>query len=323
MTVVDVHVHWIPPKFRADVALLSAHDPAFGRRFGSLLAPSVDPATSTSELLRGMDAAGVDVAVLSVPPPAARLNSAGAAAGDAVKLNDDLLAVVDHHADRFLAAVCIPDTDADRACQEVSRCAEHPGVRAVAVQTDVAAPALDGDHFATCLEVVADRGLALFLHPGLEEMSAQFSDWNLHSALGAPFATTVAAARLVLSGLLDRLSGLRVVLPHLGGTLPYLFSRLEEQALPGAAKEPLSWYCRERFFYDSCSYHPPALRCAVDTAGASRLLLGSDFPFRGSFARAMRHLDEQLTPAEKLSVAVTNPAAVVGGPVGHQRRSAS
>jgi aminocarboxymuconate-semialdehyde decarboxylase len=90
----------------------------------------------------------------------------------------------------------------------------------------------------------------------------------------------------VLSGLLDRFQSLDVVIPHLGGVIPYLSQRLAEQ-VAGQAEHEFTHYLTNRLYYDNCSYHAPALRCAVETVGAERIMLGSDYPFRGALRRCV------------------------------------
>jgi aminocarboxymuconate-semialdehyde decarboxylase len=92
--------------------------------------------------------------------------------------------------------------------------------------------------------------------------------------------------RLIFSGMLDRVPDLDVIVPHLGGTLPYLTQRFVDMG-HGDAELDVAHYLRHRLWLDTCSYHPPAFRCAVDTAGADRIVLGTDFPFRGSLQRAV------------------------------------
>jgi predicted TIM-barrel fold metal-dependent hydrolase len=267
--------------------------------------------TSACSLLKGMDEAGVDVAMLSAPPPASEIVTNWPAALTTAMVNDDLLAISGRHPDRFLTAICLPAFDVDAAYREVIRCAGHESVRAVCLTTSAGGTGLDGPEYVGLYRLCAELGLVVLLHPSLDEISAQFAEWNLHSALGAPVATAVTAIRLALSGILDEIPDLQVILPHLGGVLPFLLARVEEQSRSSLAREDLSFYCRERFFYDTCSFHPPALRCAVDTVGVDRLLLGSDFPFRGSLQRAVEDLTVNLSERERHIVLVDNPGRLL------------
>ena len=111
--------------------------------------------------------------------------------------------------------------------------------------------------------------------------------WGLGGSLGAVFGNSLAAARLILSGMMDRIPNLDLIVTHLGGVLPYLQTRIADLSGNGDAQYDVGTYLRERIWTDNCSYHQPAFQCAVDTMGVDRILLGSDFPFRGSLARCV------------------------------------
>ena len=186
-------------------------------------------------------------------------------------------------------------------CREM---AGESNVRAVSLLAHLDGPQPDGACWGALYAACAERGFPVLLHPSLDPISPPFADWHLGSALGAPLSTTLAAARLALSGMLDRHPELDVVVPHLGGLAPYLFQRLEDQCSPGQAARALSHYWRKRFYYDTCSFHAPALACAVETVGADRLLLGSDYPFRGGLERAVRDLDALAVPEREIVAAL-------------------
>ncbi|MBI4171287.1 MAG: amidohydrolase family protein, partial [Actinobacteria bacterium] len=116
-----------------------------------------------------------------------------------------------------------------------------------------------------------------------------FADHRLMAALQSVTGTSLAALRLALSGTLERIAGLEVIVPHLGGVIPYLAQRLVDQAR-GSRDRGILELMRERLFYDTCSFHEPALRCAIDTVGADRIMLGSDYPYRGGAGRPLETL---------------------------------
>jgi aminocarboxymuconate-semialdehyde decarboxylase len=109
--------------------------------------------------------------------------------------------------------------------------------------------------------------------------------------VGFPFDTTLAAASLVFSGVVERFPRIRWVLGHLGGAIPYLAERLDRgyRAFPSCraniTKAP-SEYLRT-FYYDTVNFDPRALRFAIDFAGVSQILAGSDFPHQIGSLRLM------------------------------------
>jgi predicted TIM-barrel fold metal-dependent hydrolase len=132
----------------------------------------------------------------------------------------------------------------------------------------------------------AELGWPLVLHPAFDCRPIKFTQWNLGGSLHAVTSSSMGAARLALSGTLDRVPDLDVIIPHLGGTLPYLAQRFVDMG-KGDAEHDLLHYLQTRFYVDTCSYHAPGFRCAVDTCGAGRVVMGTDYPFRGSLQRAV------------------------------------
>jgi aminocarboxymuconate-semialdehyde decarboxylase len=101
-------------------------------------------------------------------------------------------------------------------------------------------------------------------------------------AMGFMADTMFAVGRLAYAGTFDRYSGIRWIFTHLGGTIPFVLPRYDNyyRQFPECREHisrPPSEILRE-LYYDTCTMHAPALRCAVDTLGAERLLFGSDYP---------------------------------------------
>jgi aminocarboxymuconate-semialdehyde decarboxylase len=96
----------------------------------------------------------------------------------------------------------------------------------------------------------------------------------------AMISNALVAARMIQSGMLDRIGGLELIVTHLGGILPFLIDRLDSRH-SGPTAFPPSHYLRTRLWFDACGYPAgPALRCVLETVGAGRLMIGSDWPSR-------------------------------------------
>ena len=186
----------------------------------------------------------------------------------------------------FRSRAALAELERVGAEPEVSGVIQHVGLQQARLVDD---PELEPVYRA-----LAERGLTLFLHPVQEPPPHGTEQWFLSNVIASPTATSLAAARLMLSGMLDRVPDLTLVIPHLGGTLPYLAQRLVDQSGTGDAEHDVLHYLRTRVYLDTCSFHPPALDCALATVGADRLLLGSDFPFRGPVRRAVEDVESGL-----------------------------
>jgi len=154
------------------------------------------------------------------------------------------------------------------------------------VGCSVAGRPLDDPAFDPFFAELDRRGAVLFLHPVGAGAGPNTEQYGLTWMIGAPVEDTVAALRLVLSGLTTRYPRVRIIVPHLGGTLPFLFQRLDDAAERHRAsardelpiEDPPSDLIR-RLWFDTVNQYPAALRCACEAFGADRLMLGTDFPY--------------------------------------------
>ena len=307
--VIDVHSHLIPNAYWSAITERVDADAAFASlaRRNNLVPQSVSgPMRMVDARLEEMDAAAVDISVLSLPPPGAAMRPGD---GELVRrINDELAAIAETSPQRLRVLCALPLPDVEASLRELDRLEKHELVRGVGVTTTVADWHLDDPELDPIYQRMAERDLPLFTHPALEPLPAAYDDFALTASLSAVVSSTLGVLRLVYSGTLDRAPGLTVIMPHLGGVIPYLMQRLIDLGGEQQAAHPLDHYLRERLLLDTCSYHPPAFRCALETAGADRLVLGTDYPFRGTLRRAVADVRSQmLAPSEE--------AAVLGGTV--------
>ena len=280
--IVDVHHHYAPPSL-ADF-LLRLRPQLRGYLSG--------PLVEGESRLAAMDDAGVDVALLSIPHPALLEAGSGRRAyTDLIRnANDDLIALAQRHPDRFGVLVALPLDEPGDAISELDRVAGHELVRGViAFTTSGTGLPLDAPELLPVYRRIGQR--PVLLHPAMDELTQQepFRAFGL-SSLAAPVEESIAAARLMLSGMLDQAPDLTLIIPHLGGVLPYVIGRLTDQA-KGLAERDLMSYLTDRCLVDSCAYHHPALMCAVETLTPEHVVLGSDYPARGSLSRAVSDIE--------------------------------
>ncbi len=307
MTFVDLHFHLAPASFlrppRVD------RDPDAPMALSGVL--DAFPQLGDGELGRRELATAGGKAVISLPwpvSPGADLDETAAA----VRLcNDELLAAAAEHAEYAGAMITVDLTDPAIAVAEVRRVADAPALAGVMIYVSPTSR-LDDDGLAEFYAELSARRLPLFLHPALVPAVEGATDWNLNASLSPPVVTSIAAARLMLSGTLDEHPELVLMIPHLGGVLPYLAQRLIDQSGRGAARHDIPTYLRTRTYLDTCSFHRPALRCALDTVGSGRLVLGSDYPFRGPVQRAVADVGSSgVDEATKASILCGNVAAAI------------
>ena len=288
----DIHYHFVPPEVRRFAEAGAPGNPAW-RIFKGLLDafPDLGRPLADREL-----ATASGRAVVSLPTA---LGPGIAGIGSSAELirasNDALIAAVADEDAYESAMIILPWDDPQAALAELDRVGDDPAVSDVIFHVGLQQARLaDEPDLEPVYREIAARGLPLFLHPLQETPLPALARWFLFSTIGAPTATSIAAAQLMLSGMLDRVPDLTLIIPHLGGTLPFLAQRIVDQSGTGDAQHDVLHYLRTRTYLDTCSFHPPALECALDTVGADRILLGSDFPFRGPVRRASDEVESEL-----------------------------
>ncbi|HEX6988458.1 MAG TPA: amidohydrolase family protein, partial [Bacillota bacterium] len=172
----------------------------------------------------------------------------------------------------------LPLQDVTAAVAEVERVASLPALRGVVIPAKPLGQAIDDPRWEPLWAALDRAGMPISLHPeetvGGDDLGGHGS--LLHLALGFPFETTTAAARLGAAGILERYPNLRWLLPHGGGTLPYLLGRLRH--LGRVTSRPFPEEPRN-LWYDALVYDPAVLPLLVAQAGSGNLVYGTDHPF--------------------------------------------
>jgi predicted TIM-barrel fold metal-dependent hydrolase len=288
----DIHYHFVPPGIRRLVEARAQVNPD-ARFFKALFDGFPDLTQPSAE--RELTAAS-GCAVISLPTAVGPGVTGLGDSADLVRVcNDEMIAAVAAEDAYASTMITLPWDDPPAACAEIHRVGADPAVSGVILHVGLQQTRLvDEPDLEPVYRTIAGHGLTLFVHPVQEAAPNGMGQWLLASVLGSPMATSLATARLMLPGMLDRVPDLTLIVPHLGGLLPYLAQRLADQSGKGDAKHDIPHYLRNRTYLDSCSFHPPALDCAIATVGADRLLLGSDFPFRGPVRRAVEDVESGL-----------------------------
>ncbi|WP_165064851.1 amidohydrolase family protein [Marisediminicola senii] len=287
MTALDIHAHFYPPEYCAVVAEiadeLGAHAETARAFLAHRIIQSVPAFTGClDERIAMMDAAGIDLQVLSFaslniwhPDPAVRMRLAAA-------YNDGCAAAVLAHPHRLRFLATLPLPHAAEAAEEARRVRELPGFVGYTVPTHIASIPIDDPRWEPVYSAMNEAPSLVLAHPDGFCAPGALDVYSMEWGLGAPFEDTIAVVRLLCSGIIDRFPALRWVVPHLGGTLPFLLHRLvwrwrlEAEALGTAdrAQIPL-----DRVLFDTANSTPSTLALALDTLPAHSIVFGTDFPF--------------------------------------------
>jgi aminocarboxymuconate-semialdehyde decarboxylase len=278
---IDVHTHWAPEAFVKALAEL-------GRPQGG------DPLNFDLDRRRKwMDAHGVQMLVLTLNGGMPwQWVSPEEGAHIAQIVNDAAIEAHTAFPDRFIAAIEMSLGDPQLALKELNRVAGKPGVRAVHVPNSIQGrDYLFEPAYAPLLARCEELGYPLVFHPldgeinyygGPEtrvgdplSVSAAMNNW-----VGFTCETATTAAKFIVSGTLDKFPRLEVVLPHSGGSFPYLAGRLEHGLERNKFKlqRPFKEYVR-RFHYDSITFYPETLGFLISLVGSDRVMIGTDNAF--------------------------------------------
>ncbi|MFM7103531.1 MAG: amidohydrolase family protein [Verrucomicrobiota bacterium] len=243
----------------------------------------VPPAyVSVEAKLAAMDAHGIGITLLSNNDPGPEwFGDDGPAVAQLI--HDSLAGIIARHPGRFRGLCTLPLQDERAAAAELDRCVRKLGFVGVLLYTNLAGAWCDEPRFHWLYARAEEFGLPILLHPARPMTTEQVKGYELTSTLGNMFENTIALARIIAAGLLDRHPRLQLVCPHLGGTLPYICGRLDHQIRvlkrgpQNLARKP-SEYLRS-IHLDIVSPLAEAMRFAVDFSGADRLLFSSDHPW--------------------------------------------
>lgn len=293
MPVVDVHAHVIVPEVLRDAAPGESWRPRVFREAGEQIVElggrriksAVREFVALDAILAEQDAAGVDRVVLC---PWVSLLSYDASLDDGLRIcrlyNDALAGMAEQHPARVGVMGMIPLQDPALAARELEAVMRLPGMCGVEVAASVNGVYLGDDRFRPLWAAAEALGSLVFVHPTTRGFdSPVFNDYYLWNTVGNPLETTITAAHLVMSGVMEAHPRLRVLLAHGGGAILSLRGRLRHAySFQPQAKARLREAPDEslrRFYYDTVTHDPTVLRDLVDFAGADHVLLGSDYPF--------------------------------------------
>jgi aminocarboxymuconate-semialdehyde decarboxylase len=332
MPIVDTHTHFIPMELvelvrrgegPTDLSLIERdrEDPLIVHANG--LRYPVFPLFHDAEAkLEQMDRDGIDVSVVSLSPslflywvePEATANVHRA-------INDAAAAFAERGRGRLPAMATVPLNDPPAAAAELRRARLELGLVGVEIGTSVGDVMLDDPTLDPFFAAAEELGTPVLLHPYINMISPPgpgLAGFHLANVVGNPTETFVAAARLIVGGVLDRHPGLRVQLVHAGGAFPYQLGRLDHafearSETRATARQRPSAYL-ENFLYDTVAFDPRALDFLIELVGPERVLFGTDVPFDMADLSA-RQLIDRAEPSVAARILGENALATYGLPV--------
>jgi 2,3-dihydroxybenzoate decarboxylase len=243
-----------------------------------------------AERLPAMDAAGVDVAVLSLNSPGIQAETdARTAVSRAAEVNDFLAGLIAEHPDRYAGFAALPLQDGEAAAKELERAVRQLGLRGALVNAHTQGRYLDDPALRVVWECAEGLDVPLYLHPangfdaphvlsGHPELTGPMWSWGTETA--------THALRLIFGGVFDDFPNAKLLLGHMGEGLPYALWRLDSRwgfhnhhGIELKRGNPSEYLRHNLYITTSGVCDAPPLLCALLALGADHILFGTDYPF--------------------------------------------
>jgi predicted TIM-barrel fold metal-dependent hydrolase len=270
ITTVDVHAHCEIPGVRE----------MMGGATSANRALTIGP-----DRLQAMDAMGIDVEVLSINPFWYAVDR-DIAPGLIRAQNEGLAAICAANPDRFAALATVSLQHPDLAAGQLEEGVTALGLRGGSVGASVGSEELAARRFDPFWAKAEELDVPIFLHPqGVPELESRLQgNGFLGNVIGNPLGTTLALSHLIFEGTLDRFPGLKICAAHGGGYLPSYADRSDygcatrpAQCTGPLARRPTDYV--KQLYVDALVFSSEALRHLVSVVGASRVVIGTDYPF--------------------------------------------
>lgn len=243
--------------------------------------------------IRHMDAAGVDMQVVSLNAPIAHGFSAEEAVAMAKEVNDRLAEAVIANPKRLAGFAALPMPDPAAAADELERCVSDHGFVGAMIHGHTMGSFLDDKKFWPIFERAEKLGVPIFLHPALPNQDAMkayyegFEDVLARPGWGFAVDTSIHFLRILFAGVFDAYPKLQMIMGHLGEGLPFAMHRLNDHTYlsakrRGLQKTPLEYIRDHLYVATSGNWYEPALLCTLLAMGADRILWAIDWPYESN-----------------------------------------
>lgn len=324
---IDIHSHYIPRDcydlLKKDGRVLG---PSIGRdasgrelllvnnnSYGPIVAQLSDPEVR----IRDMDKMGVEKQVLSAVGHGFFYDQAAEAAlGCCRKTNDGIARAVSAYPDRFIGMGTLPMQDVKRSISELERIREDHDFKSIEIGSNINGKNLEHPDFWPLYEKAQALQTVIFVHPTRPVGMERMNNYYMPNVAGYPNETSMTIAGLIFGGVLEKFPELKLVFSHGGGGAPFVKERWQHaynstpecRVMP---KPPNEYF--KHLYFDCIVYGSDPLVYLVQTVGAERVLLGSDYPFTLMDPQPLQTVRQsKLSDEEKYKIIERNVAALLG-----------
>ena len=293
MRIIAIEEHFITPMYRQQVSANEFRNFYLGSRSRDMghdiVAENLDLGQSR---IAHMDAAGVDVQVLSFGSPGPQAFAADVAIPMARDANDRLFNAIQSHPTRFAGFAALPTADPVVAANELERCIEKLGFKGAMIHSHQQGEFLDAPKYRVIWKKAEALGVPVYLHPALphpQVVKAYFEGYEelARAPWGFAVDTSCHFLRLVFSGLFDDCPKLKIILGHLGEGIPFAMHRLDTHARAAAERRglkrtPLQYFRENLLVTTSGNWYEPAFVCTLLAMGIDSMLFAIDWPYESN-----------------------------------------
>jgi 5-carboxyvanillate decarboxylase len=252
--------------------------------------------------LAAMDRHGIDTQVISLVSPGVQVFDASAGASLAREYNNRLAAAAEEHPKRFAGLACIAPQNPKDAADELERAVRELGFKGCVINSHTKGEYLDDKKYWVIFERAQKLDVPIYLHPRAPspDMMKPFTGYPMAMLDSAMWGFTAEAAlhsmRLICSGLFDEFPKLKIVIGHLGETIPFLINRIDNRysatPFPKKLKKLPGRYFKENFLVSTSGMNedPAPLKLAISVLGADSIMFAVDYPMENA-EDAVRFID--------------------------------
>ena len=329
--IIDFQAHVFPSPYVAALETLDSDvvleppDPHSGMRYlydrelGTRINTATFQGQDPDRRLQHMDELGIDVQVVTIPPPGADRFGAAAAVTLARTANDALADLCRRDESRFVGLYTLPTASISASVDEIDRATAELGLRGFGCYSNLNGRPLDDEALFPLYERIARLGQPIYVHP-TAPLATQATGLDIMPVLiyGWAFDATVAMTRLVYGRVLERFPEITWVVADVGGVLSFFAQRAvniftgrteEIRQRYGLRENPLDYF--RRFFVDTADHPASTLRCALDFFAADHLVFGTNYPYGPD--EGCQFVRNSLAAVEGLGVGAAETEAILGG----------
>ena len=318
-----------PALVKAQVEYLESGDAPddYALQMGGMFAKNANLQRMLQDLgamrLAHMDEYGIDRQLLLLTAPGVQVVRPGDGTALARESNDIAADACRRHPDRFSACAAFDPRDVAGSVREIERAMTQLELNGAVLNSHFQGHYLDEPEFEPIVEALAAHDAALYIHPTAPWLAKPYRDRGLFGALGGfPHDVWLHTMAIITAGLFDRYPGFRLVIGHMGESMPLQLYRFDwmQGNVHGAPRggrpavtleEPISHYFRNNIWITTSGVAwEPAIRFCMEQLGPERVLYAMDYPYQQSSDEVAAYDRMELPPGHKKMLMQSNAERV-------------